>query len=158
MSIEIVEYNSSYAKKLSDIVIRNMTEILIKDYPLEEMKQLSLNFLPEKIEEYSRKRKIYVALEDEEPVGTLGALPDENGGKHDYKFLTIFVLPERHRRSIGKALLRKGEEYVRLMEGKKITIPASITSHSFYHKLGYSYVDPGKKPNSGGYVIMVKYL
>ena len=133
-----------------------MTEILIKDYPLEEMQRLSLNFLPEKIEEYSQKRNIYVALEDENPVGTLSVLRDENGGENDYMFLTVFVLPERHRRGVGQLLMKKGEACVKRRNGKKITIPASITSHAFYHQLGYAYADPAKQPNSDGYVIMVK--
>ena len=156
MNFKIVDYSSQYAKQISDIVMRNMTEILIKDYPVEEMQVKSLNFLPEKIEEYSLKRKIFVAVEDEIVVGTLGALRDEKGGERDYLFLTIFVLPERHRRGIGQALMEKGEEYVRSLQGKKITIPASITSHEFYFGLGYSYVDPAKKPDPDGFVIMTK--
>ena len=63
------------------------------------------------------RRKIYVAIENDTPVGTLGMKLDEHGGENDYIFLTVFVLPEKHNHGIGKTLLKKGEEYVKSLNG-----------------------------------------
>jgi len=156
MAVKIIEYTSDFAGRLSEIIIRNLIEINSKDYPLEEMKRHALSFSPEKIEEYSKNRKIYVAAENGDPVGTLGILRDERCGGNEYFFLTIFVLPEKHGCGIGRLLMEKGEEYVKSLKGRKITIPSSITSHGFYHKIGYSYADKTKEPNKEGMIIMIK--
>jgi GNAT superfamily N-acetyltransferase len=102
------------------------------------------------------RRKIFVAIEDDNPVGTMGIKKDERGGKNDYVFVTVFVLPEKHGSGIGRLLIEKGEEYVHSLGGSKITIPATITAHMFYYKMGYRYVDPSKKPNQENIILMVK--
>lgn len=158
MDIRIVDYNPIYANMLSQIIIRNLMEINSKDYSLEEMEQHSLHFSPEKISEYALERKIYVAIEDDYPIGTLGIKKDERGAENDYVFLTVFVLPEKHKSGIGRLLIKQGEEYVNELGGKKITIPASITSHAFYRNMGYVYAGKEMKPNQDGIILMIKEL
>lgn len=154
-SIQIVDFKEEYAEAISNIVTRNLLEINSKDYGMEQVKLHALNFTPEKIREYSRQRTIFVALADGAPAGTLSVCRDIYGGENDYMFLTIFVLPECHGRGIGKLLILHGEEYIRKVHGKKVTIPASLYGHVVYHKLGYSYVN-GTQPNEEGCIMMAK--
>jgi GNAT superfamily N-acetyltransferase len=142
MKIKIVEFNQSYANDVSIIITRNMLEINSKDYGLKAMKEHVKNFTPDKIIEYSKnpKAKIFVALDGEEVVGTLRVKQDDRSNNStDYIFMTIFVTPEIHNKGIGRALINKGEEYVKYQGGTNIKIPASLYAHMFYKKCGYKY-------------------
>lgn len=154
--MQIVGYQEKYAEKLSEIVVRNLMEVNSKDYPMRQIRQLILNFGPEQIQHFAAKRKIFVATEGDEPVGILTVVPSRNGQKGEYHFLTVFVQPEYHRKGIGRALIAAGEEYVRNCGGVKITIPSSITSHAFYHKMGYAYTS--EQPDREGHYIMEKFF
>ena len=157
MNIKIEEYASAYRDAVSNIVTRNMLEINSRDYGIEQMREHACGFTPEKIAELAEKGKIFVALSGQTALGTLRACPDGFGEHGDYVLLTIFVLPEYHSMGIGKLLMRAGEAYVKGLGAKKITIPASVTAHKFYHKLGYEYAD-GREPNSHGVILMNKHI
>ncbi len=156
--IRVVSYQDEYAPALSEIVIRNLKEINSRDYSAEEIENHVQAFSPEKIREYARDRIVLVALDGKIPVGTLGVVPDSQGGEGDYVIRTVFILPEYHCRGIGTLLLEKGENIIRQRGGKKITIPASITAHRFYYKHGYSYRSGSDSPDDKGMVYMVKVL
>ena len=82
-------------------------------------------------------------LIDDNVVGTAGI--DKSWYSNDeYWILTVFIKPENHGQGIGKKLIEKIEEYATTLPVKKLIIPASITAHKFYYKLGYKYKD-GKK-------------
>ena len=147
MEVKIVDYESQYGQAVSDVVVRNLLEINSKDYGIEVMKKHALKFTPDKIEEYSKTGKIFVALLDDKVVGTLRVAKYWHGGEHDYVFLTIFVLPEIHKIGVGRKLMEAGEGYVETMNGENIAIPSSVYGHEFYEKMGYKYINgdtPGK--------------
>ena len=52
----------------------------------------------------------------------------------------------------------KIEEYAFSLYVKKLIIPASITAHQFYYKLGYRYRDGKKELNDEDMYIMEKFL
>ena len=158
MEYKIVDYKKEYTPALSDIITRNLTEINSKDYSHEIMKNLALDFTPEKIDEFSNNRKVFVALDNNTPVGIACAAKDIYGNDNDYVILTVFILPELHDKGIGANLISKCEQYVKNVSGLKITIPASITAHEFYKKLGYDYLDPNKNPNADGCILMTKLI
>ena len=155
MTCKIVDYNSRYCDDLSHIITRNLFEINSRDYGLEKVREQSLMFTPQKIEANSAKSKIYVALDDDKPVGTLRVAKFWHGTEHDYVFLTIFVMPEYHGNGIGRQLIEVAEGYVMEQGGKTIKIPSSITAHGFYHKLGYDYMN-GTEPDADGTIWMHK--
>jgi GNAT superfamily N-acetyltransferase len=157
MNYKIVEYSSDYCNEISNIVIRNLLEVNSKDYGIDKMRKHAVRFTPEKIDEYSKEDKIFVAFDNKKVVGTLRVANDKYGGKNDYVLLTIFVLPEYHRKGIGRLLVEAAEHYVKKINGEKITIPASITAHEFYSKLGYDYIN-GREPNSEDVILMKKLL
>ena len=157
MNCKIVEYKKDYCDEISNMIIRNLLEINSKDYGIEHSKEHSLMFTPEKIDKYSKKGKVFVALDENKVVGTLRVENDMYGKKDDYVFLTIFVLPEYHGKGIGKLLMEKGEQYVETLNGEKITIRSSVTAHKFYNKLGYEYIN-GIEPNSEDVILMRKHI
>ena len=156
--IEIKEFEPKYTKQISDMIIRNMLEVNIKDYGIERVKEMAEDFNVEKLDEKLRGReKVYVALKDNEVVGTAGL--DKSWYSNDeYWILTVFVKPEEHGHNIGKKLVKKLEEYAKKLPIKKIVIPASITACEFYYKLGYRYIKGKKELNSEDMYIMEKYI
>lgn len=156
--IEIKEFEPKYTKQISDMIIRNLLEVNIKDYGIERVKEMAEDFNVEKLDEKLRGReKVYVALKDNEVVGTAGL--DKSWYSNDeYWILTVFVKPEEHGHNIGKKLVKKLEEYAKKLPIKKIVIPASITACEFYYKLGYRYIKGKKELNSEDMYIMEKYI
>ncbi len=62
--MQIVPYRASYAPKLSQIIIRNLLEINIRDYSRKEMERTAQSFGIPQVMEMAAWRKIFVALEE----------------------------------------------------------------------------------------------
>lgn len=158
--VEIKEYQEKYAKEMSDIIITNMYEINIKDHGKEIIDKLSKHFTEEEIKKnYPNRVQNYVAIEENEVVGTIGINKlrgDETGTK--YIILTLFVKIEKHHQGIGTMLIKKIEEYAKSIGAKELYIPASIYGCEFYRKLGYDYLDGKKELNEDKEYTLVKYL
>ena len=96
--IEIVEYKEDYAKEMSEIIQTNMYEINIKDHGKDVIDRLAKHFTEVEIKKnYPKRVKNYVAVEENEVVGTIGINKlrgDETGSK--YIILTLFVKMEKH--------------------------------------------------------------
>lgn len=154
--IEIKEYNETYVEQISTIVIRNLLEVNVKDYGVEKVQEMAKDFTVEKLKNALKNRKkVFVAIKDNEVVGTAGIdvswyNPDE------YYVLTVFVKPENHGEGIGRFLIKTIENYAIHSNFKKLIIPASITAHEFYYKLGYRYKDNRKVLNEENMYLMEK--
>ena len=154
--IEIKEYNETYVEQISTIIIRNLLEINVKDYGVEKVQEMAKDFTVEKLKDTLKNRKkVFVAIKDNEVVGTAGIdvswyNPDE------YYILTVFVKPENHGEGIGRLLIKAIEDYAIHSNFKKLIIPASITAHEFYYKLGYRYKDNQKVLNEENMYLMEK--
>ena len=157
--VEVVDFNEAYADKVSAIITRNLFEVLKDDYTQDKLEHLASLFTPEKIIKLSiERKKMYVALSNGEPVGTLSVVNSWSKEDDAYVFLTIFVLPEYHKMGIGRKLINAGEDYIRSISGKKVDIPSSITSHLFYNKLGYGYVNDNLEPDEQGCIPLTKRI
>ncbi len=154
--IEIKEYNETYVEQISTIIIRNLLEINVKDYGVEKVQEIAKDFTVEKLKDTLKNRKkVFVAIKNNEVVGTAGIdvswyNPDE------YYILTVFVKPENHGEGIGRLLIKAIEDYAIHSNFKKLIIPASITAHEFYYKLGYRYKDNQKVLNEENMYLMEK--
>ena len=154
--LKIVEYDEKYLEQISDIIIQDLLTINSKDYGIEEIKKMAEDFTVEKLQNsLSKRKKVFVALIDDHVVGTAGI--DKSWNSDDeYWILTVFVKPENHGQGIGKKLIEKIEEFATTLPIKKLIIPASITAHEFYYKLGYKYKDGKKELNDEDMYIMEK--
>ena len=154
--LKIEEYNKKYLEQISNIIIQNLLTVNSKDYGIEKVKKMAEDFTVEKLQNsFSKREKIFVALIDDNVVGTAGI--DKSWYSDDeYWILTVFVKPENHGQGIGKKLIEKIEEYATTLPVKKLIIPASITAHEFYYKLGYKYKDGKKELNDEDMYIMEK--
>ena len=156
--LKIVEYDEKYLEQISNIIIQDLLTVNSKDYGMERVKKMAEDFTVEKLQNsLSKREKVFVALLDDNVVGTAGI--DKSWYSDDeYWILTVFVKPENHGQGIGKKLIGKIEEYATTLPIKKLVIPASITAHEFYYKLGYRYKDEKKELNDEDMYIMEKNL
>lgn len=157
--IEIKEYEEKYAEEISNIVTRNLLEINIKDYGLEFSKNHAEEFTVDKIKEnFKNRTKTYVALKNNNVVGTAGLDKSWYNDDGEFWIVSVFVKPENHGEGIGKSLINKVEEYAKEINAKKLVVPASITACEFYHKLGYEYANGKKELNEEQLYIMEKLM
>ena len=156
--IQIKEFEEKDVNQVSNIIIKNLLEINSKDYGIEKAKKMAEDFLPQKLKEILKNRKkVYVAIENGEIVGTAGI--DKSWYNNDeYYILTVFVKPEKHGKKIGTHLIKQIEEYAKENNIHKLVVPASITAHNFYYKLGYRYKNGKKELNEEEMYIMEKDL
>lgn len=156
--IEIKEYETKYVEQISNIIIRNLLEINSKDYGIEKVRKMAKDFSSDKLDKtLSARKKVYIAVENNQVIGTAGI--DKSWYVDDeFWILTVFVNPENHGQNIGRTLIQKIEEYAKQLQIRKLVIPASITAHEFYYKLGYRYKDGRKELNEENMYIMEKYI
>ena len=156
--LKIVEYKEKYLEQISNLIIQDLLTVNSNDYGIERVKKMAEDFTVEKLQNsLSKRKKVFVALIDDNVVGTAGI--DKSWYSDDeYWILTVFVKPENHGQGIGKKLIGKIEEYATTLPIKKLVIPASITAHEFYYKLGYRYKDEKKELNDEDMYIMEKNL
>ena len=154
--LKIVEYKEKYLEQISNLIIQDLLTVNSNDYGIERVKKMAEDFTVEKLQNsLSKRKKVFVALIDDNIVGTAGI--DKSWNSDDeYWILTVFVKPENHGQGIGKKLIEKVEEYATTLPVKKLIIPASITAHEFYYKLGYKYKDGKKELNDEDMYIMEK--
>ena len=154
--IEIKEYNESYVEQISTIITRNLLEVNVRNYGIEKVQEMAKDFTVENLKDTLKNRKkVFVAIKDNEVVGTAGIdvswyNPDE------YYILSVFVKPENHGEGIGHLLIKHIENYAIHCNFKKLIVPASITAHEFYYKLGYRYKDNQKVLNEENMYLMEK--
>lgn len=92
------------AERISETVRRNFMEVNIKDYGEASMKSLCDIYNAEKVRHVASYANMYVALVDNEIVGT-GSISSYWGSLDESILLTIFVLPELQGFGIGSKIM-----------------------------------------------------
>lgn len=158
--IRIENYEEKYVTEISNLIIRNLKEINVKDYGTERINQMAEDFRVEKLKDIlKRRKKVYVALINDEVVGTAGMDKSwYNDNDDEYWILSVFVKPEYHGYGIGRMLIERIEDFARGLHVRKLVVPASITARGFYGKMGFGYKDGKEVVNEENMYIMEKEL
>lgn len=157
--IIIKEYEDQYAESISKIVTQNLFEINSKDYGMEYIKNTAEKFTISEIQKnFPKRTKVFVALENDNVVGTAGIDKSWYNADGEYWILTVFVDISHHKKGIGRMLIEEIEKYAKQINAKKLVIPASIAGCEFYRKLGYEYANGKKELNEHQMYIMEKVL
>lgn len=138
--MEIIDFNDSHAKAISEIIIRNLIEVNSVDYGMDEMLDMAKRFRPEDIKKLTEHRRTFTALEHGKVVGTGSLSNDFSEDPSDYWVLTLFVDPNLHGNGIGRRIMEVLEVKAKELGGKHLILPSSLTSHKFYLKLGFNYI------------------
>jgi len=157
MQCEIRPFRECDVQAVSTLIRRDLLEVNIRNYPLDDMRKLCEVFSPEHIIEYSRQREMFVAEAEGQIVGTAALARDNRTTDEQYVALTVFVLPNFHGRGIGSMLMDRVEQAAREKGAEVLRLPASFTAVEFYRRLGYTD-DPGLSGPTDDVVHMIKAL
>ncbi|MBN1220059.1 MAG: GNAT family N-acetyltransferase [Anaerolineae bacterium] len=128
----IREFEPKDAEKLSQLIIQNLQQVNIKDYPPEAIDKLAESYTPASIIEDAEKQLTVVGLVDDQVVGTASLDQD--------RVRSVFVDTGRHGCGIGKELMAVVETYAQKQGLKKIFLLSGLSAYGFYEKLGYEIV------------------
>jgi N-acetylglutamate synthase-like GNAT family acetyltransferase len=127
--MEVRRFKLEDAEELSQLIVRNLQQVLIPDYQREAIEALMPFYTPEKLIERSKHQYTL--------VGTLGnGLVGTASLDHD-RVRNVFVDVARHRRGIGKKLMAAIEACAQEQHLNKIYLMSGLSAYGFYEKLGY---------------------
>lgn len=121
------------ADELSQLIWRNLREVLIADYTADAVEALIPTYAPESIRAYSQKQIALVATVDNKLAGT--ASLDKDRVRH------VYVAVERRKNGVGTALMREIEVQAIKSGHAKIYLMAGLSAAHFYARLGYVTVE-----------------
>lgn len=156
--IRIIRFEREHAEAISRIIVDNLIYVNIKEYELSVMEEMATRFTKEDIIANNVDRYAFVALIEDVVVGTGSITNSFSEDKSEYWVLTVFVDYEKHGLDIGKTMMQFLEAYARELGASKLILPASLTAHKFYVKLGYKYIDGFEKINDKDQYMMKKEL
>ena len=85
----------------------------------------------------------YVACEDDDTVIGCAAIGPYHKTPAESCLYSVFVLPEKQKRGVGRALIAAIEQDPWFLQASRVVIPASINALQFYRELGYTFVPGG---------------
>jgi len=132
MALTIRQARSDDAEAISQVIVAALRESNGQDYPASVIESVVANFAPERVVELLQQRLVFVALLEEEIVGT-GALDGST-------VRSLFIAPQQQRKGIGQALMTRIEKTAVERGIEALLIPSSLTAESFYARLGYRVV------------------
>ena len=147
--MKIRRFEPADARAVSDVIVKTLRISNTKDYPPEEMEELILYQQPADVMQRASWTHFYVAEEEGQIVGC-GAIGPYWGREDESSLFTIFVLPERQGRGVGRKIVETLERDEYALRARRIEIPASITGLPFYRKMGYGFKDGVETPDGEG--------
>ncbi len=137
---EIRLFRPEDAEPAAEMIRETSREVSSNDYPAKVINYLCSRSTPEKMIELGQKRTFFVAIIENQVIGTATLEGNYVG--------TVFVHPAWFGHGVGKRLMQEIEAAAQQNGIKKITLGASITAVDFYRKLGYIR---GRKSHSEEY-------
>lgn len=140
--MQIQLFQNAQAEAVSHLIRRNLREVSSRDYSNTFIEDLVAYFSPERLREKAKEQHILVAVDDgDEIVGTAALANFGSAEAPDYYIVSVFVLPEWHRKRVGTRLMQAVEAQARMFYAQRITVRAAISAKGFYQKLGYTFED-----------------
>ena len=156
--VKIVRFEREHAEAVSKIIIDNLLYVNTKEYSLEDMEDMATRFTKEDVIKNNRNRFAFVALINNVVVGTGSITNSFSEVKTEYWVLTVFVDYKKHGLNIGKEIMEFLENFARNLNVTKLILPASLSAHKFYVKLGFEYQDGFEVSNDKEQYMMYKRL
>jgi predicted N-acetyltransferase YhbS len=124
---------SNDAAAISRLVAQAVQRSNPKNYPPEIVAEVVRDLTPAGVAKRMHGRQTLVAVEDGKIVGTVcldGA-----------EVRSVFVLPGKQGRGVGKGLMRQLEEDAKAQGLTRLSVPAPLGADGFYRALGYVVAD-----------------
>jgi predicted kinase/N-acetylglutamate synthase-like GNAT family acetyltransferase len=120
------------AQAISDVVLRCLHEVNIKDYGPVLVAEHAKNWTVEAVLTRMREHITFIAVNGDEVLGVAGF-----DGK---QARTVFVRPDWHGKGVGSSLMGTVEAVARETDLIELSLLSSITAQGFYARLGYQSV------------------
>lgn len=134
MNVEIRRATDADAAAISTVIVRAMTEVNARDYPIDAIAEMVAGAGPEGVRARLAARTVFVAVTNGEVLGTAGLEETAEGA-----FLrSLYVRPDAHGRGLGSRLLATVEALARGRGHAVLNVPASLTAEAFYRAHGYA--------------------
>jgi putative acetyltransferase len=117
---------------LSDLIRRTVRLSNVSDYAAPVVELIAANNAPDKVAQRLAERDVFVCLDGDRIVGTIGL-----GGD---KLRSLFVEPDLQGKGVGARLVAHLEEHARQTGVAELQLSASITARGFYERLGYRMI------------------
>lgn len=147
--MKIHHFDKRFSKQVSELIRNTIRAINSKDYSKEIIESMCIRFSEENIIKRAPNRKMILMIEKEVVLGTASL--------KDNIILSVFVDVNTQGKGIGTKLMNYLEEMARKKGVKKVVLPSSITSVSFYSRLGYKIIEE-QINDTGKNIIMEKML
>jgi N-acetylglutamate synthase-like GNAT family acetyltransferase len=129
-TVVIRSATTSDAAAISDLILRALHEVNIRDYGPVLIAEQAKNWTVDGVVSKMQTRATYVAVDGNNVVGTAGF-----DGK---QVRTVFVRPDQHKRGVGSLLMRAVEALAIERGLDRLSLLSSITAQGFYQRLGYN--------------------
>ena len=144
------------AEEVSQLIIRTLREVNIRDYTAEYIEDTVSKMRPEDIRTRASWTHFYVCMDADRLIGC-GAIGPYWGKEDESSFFTIFVLPEYRGKGIGRKIIETLEADEYFLRARRVEIPSSITACEFYRKFGYDYKNSVREPDEEGLLRLEKF-
>ncbi|MEE4690456.1 GNAT family N-acetyltransferase [Pseudomonas alliivorans] len=117
---------------ISRLVIAALRNSNAQDYPPEVIAEVEQSFAPKAVNAMLDKRKVFVAVYDEQIIGTASL--------DGHVVRSVFVDPACHGRGVGRQLMNVIHAQAARAGIPALRVPSSITAEAFYITLGYQKI------------------
>jgi putative acetyltransferase len=117
---------------ISDLIRQTVRQSNAGDYPADVVELIAANHVPDKVAQRLAERDVFVGLEGQRIVGTIGL-----GGD---KLRSLFVEPGLQGKGVGARLVAHLEAHARKAGVTELLLSSSITARGFYERLGYRLI------------------
>lgn len=149
-SVAIRDFGTHDSEAVSALIRENLLKVNSRDYPEQIINRMVNLFSPEYIKLISAVRKMVVAVEGENVIGTASLDGDT--------LYTVFVDMNYHGAGVGRSLIQYLEQTARNSGVHVLQVPSSLTAEHFYAKMGYRRVRVIESEEFGTDIIMSKDL
>lgn len=143
------------AEAVSRLIVTALLVSCGPDYPAGPLEAFAASQTPEVMLERDRTHHFYVAEEDGVPVGC-GAIGPDEADPGICGIYSLYVLPRRQGRGIGRRLMEVLEADIYGRSARLLTLHASRTALAFYRRMGFVFADGTETPDGDGLYRMEK--
>ena len=137
-------------EEVSRLVRSTLSDINSKDYSARVIHNLYDYYSPMAILEMSQNRLIFVAIKNNQIVGTVSL-------KDNFIF-TLFVDSTKLHQGIGTLLMKHVELYARQQGHLSVKVLSSVTAYPFYQQVEYHTTDLRESEKYGNVIVMEKQM
>ena len=136
MDIRLIKKDD--VNKIIDFINRNYDEVIIKVHSKDVLERFKEHNTLENWKNQMKWKEIFVVEEDGEVIATGALVNFGNNSIPKYSISNFFVEPQKHRKGIGKLLIKHILEIAKDKEIKCLHVPSSRTGFEFYKRVGFT--------------------